>query len=82
MQGGPYYHQFLIPLGMQMPLLMLIPPMRNVQDKEAMDIPGPSMAAVAWQRPASASNPDYILPLKRDTEIDQRGRDHSGQRNK
>uniref|UniRef100_A0A915L043 Uncharacterized protein n=1 Tax=Romanomermis culicivorax TaxID=13658 RepID=A0A915L043_ROMCU len=47
-----------------------------------MDIPRQLMGMQLPQRPPSAANPDYISPLKRDTEIGQPGRDHSGQRHK
>uniref|UniRef100_A0A915JYT4 Uncharacterized protein n=1 Tax=Romanomermis culicivorax TaxID=13658 RepID=A0A915JYT4_ROMCU len=42
MQQGPYYHQFLVPRGVQMPPPTMIPPMRSVQGEERMDIPRPS----------------------------------------
>uniref|UniRef100_A0A915IB79 Ameloblastin n=1 Tax=Romanomermis culicivorax TaxID=13658 RepID=A0A915IB79_ROMCU len=77
---GPYYHQFLVSPGVQMPPLTIIPPIRNMQGEEGMDIPGQSTVMQLPQRPQSAANPDYISPLKRDTEIGQPGRDHSGQR--
>uniref|UniRef100_A0A915KUW4 Uncharacterized protein n=1 Tax=Romanomermis culicivorax TaxID=13658 RepID=A0A915KUW4_ROMCU len=67
---------------MQMPPLTLIPRMRNVQGKEAMDVSRPWMAIAQLQRPASAGNPNYISLLKRDMEIGQPGRDHSGQQSK
>uniref|UniRef100_A0A915JDY7 Uncharacterized protein n=1 Tax=Romanomermis culicivorax TaxID=13658 RepID=A0A915JDY7_ROMCU len=76
---GPYYHQFPDPPGVQMPPPTIIPPIRSVQGEERMDIPGLSMVMQRPQRPPSAANPDYISPLKRDTEIGQPGRDHSGQ---
>uniref|UniRef100_A0A915I3V6 Integrase catalytic domain-containing protein n=1 Tax=Romanomermis culicivorax TaxID=13658 RepID=A0A915I3V6_ROMCU len=82
MQAGPYYHQFLVPPGMQMPPPTLFLPIHNVQGEEAMDIPGPSTAIAPAQRLVSASNPDYISPLKGDMEIGQWGRDHSSQQNK
>uniref|UniRef100_A0A915ILB3 Uncharacterized protein n=1 Tax=Romanomermis culicivorax TaxID=13658 RepID=A0A915ILB3_ROMCU len=44
-----------------------------------MEVPGQSMAPAVPLRPALASNPKYILPLKRDTAIGQPGRNHSGQ---
>uniref|UniRef100_A0A915HG12 Uncharacterized protein n=1 Tax=Romanomermis culicivorax TaxID=13658 RepID=A0A915HG12_ROMCU len=89
--GQPqYYHQFLVPPGLQMPLPTIIPPIRNVQSKERMDIPGTSMGTQLPQRPPSTGNPDYISPLKRETGIGQPGkpvlvsgqpgRDHSGHR--
>uniref|UniRef100_A0A915L4T8 Uncharacterized protein n=1 Tax=Romanomermis culicivorax TaxID=13658 RepID=A0A915L4T8_ROMCU len=37
-----YYHQFLVPSGLQMPPPTIIPPIHNVQGEEQMDIPGPS----------------------------------------
>uniref|UniRef100_A0A915KB08 Uncharacterized protein n=1 Tax=Romanomermis culicivorax TaxID=13658 RepID=A0A915KB08_ROMCU len=77
---GPYYHQFLVPPGVQMPPPMIIRPIRSVQGEEGMDIPGQSTVIQPPQRPPSTGNPDYISPLKRDTEIGQPGRDHSGQR--
>uniref|UniRef100_A0A915IUD3 Uncharacterized protein n=1 Tax=Romanomermis culicivorax TaxID=13658 RepID=A0A915IUD3_ROMCU len=54
--------------------------MHNVQGEEMMDISGPSMGIPPPQRPPSATNPDYISPLKRNMEIGQPGPDHSGQR--
>uniref|UniRef100_A0A915JTI2 Uncharacterized protein n=1 Tax=Romanomermis culicivorax TaxID=13658 RepID=A0A915JTI2_ROMCU len=82
MQQGPYYHQFLVLPGVQMPPQTKIRPMRSVQGEERMDIPGPSMVMQPPQRSPSAANPDYISPLKWDTEIGQPGWDHSGQRHK
>uniref|UniRef100_A0A915JGJ2 Uncharacterized protein n=1 Tax=Romanomermis culicivorax TaxID=13658 RepID=A0A915JGJ2_ROMCU len=79
---GPYYHQFLVPPGLQMLPPTIIPPICNVQGEERMDIPGPLTVMQPPQRPPSTGNPDYILPLKRETEIGQPGRDHSGQRHK
>uniref|UniRef100_A0A915HKG7 Uncharacterized protein n=1 Tax=Romanomermis culicivorax TaxID=13658 RepID=A0A915HKG7_ROMCU len=40
---GPYYHQFLVPPGLQMPPPTISPPIHNVQGEEQMDIRGPSM---------------------------------------
>uniref|UniRef100_A0A915KVB4 Uncharacterized protein n=1 Tax=Romanomermis culicivorax TaxID=13658 RepID=A0A915KVB4_ROMCU len=81
--GQPqYYQQFLVTPGLQMPPPTIIPPMRNVQTDERMDIPGTSMGTQQPQRPPSTGNPDYIWPLKRDIGIGQPGRDHSGQRRK
>uniref|UniRef100_A0A915HFN9 Uncharacterized protein n=1 Tax=Romanomermis culicivorax TaxID=13658 RepID=A0A915HFN9_ROMCU len=80
MQQGPNYHQFPVPPGVQMQPPTMIPPMRCVQGEERMDIPGPSMVMQPPQRPPSAANPNYISPLKQDTEIGQPGRNHSGQR--
>uniref|UniRef100_A0A915LB31 Uncharacterized protein n=1 Tax=Romanomermis culicivorax TaxID=13658 RepID=A0A915LB31_ROMCU len=74
---GPYYHQFLVPPGVQMPPPTMIPP--TMQGEERMDIPGLSMVMQPPQRPPSIANPDYILLLKRDTKIGQPGRDRSGQ---
>uniref|UniRef100_A0A915J5U7 Uncharacterized protein n=1 Tax=Romanomermis culicivorax TaxID=13658 RepID=A0A915J5U7_ROMCU len=82
MHQGPYYHQFLVPQGVHMPPTTMIPPMRSMQGEERMDIPRPSMVMPPPQRPPSAANPDYISPLKWDTEIGQQGWDHSGQRHK
>uniref|UniRef100_A0A915L596 Uncharacterized protein n=1 Tax=Romanomermis culicivorax TaxID=13658 RepID=A0A915L596_ROMCU len=79
-QGDLYYHQFLIQPRTQMPSPTLIPPIWNVQSKEAMEVPGQSMAAAVPQRPASAGNPKYISLLKRDTVMGQPGCNHSGQR--
>uniref|UniRef100_A0A915HNC3 Uncharacterized protein n=1 Tax=Romanomermis culicivorax TaxID=13658 RepID=A0A915HNC3_ROMCU len=45
MQGGPYYHKFVIQWGMQMPPPTWIPPVQNVQGEETMEVPGPSTAA-------------------------------------
>uniref|UniRef100_A0A915IQ20 Uncharacterized protein n=1 Tax=Romanomermis culicivorax TaxID=13658 RepID=A0A915IQ20_ROMCU len=44
-----------------------------------MDIPEPSTPIALPQRPATASNWDYISPLEQDTEIGQLRRDHSSQ---
>uniref|UniRef100_A0A915IRV8 Uncharacterized protein n=1 Tax=Romanomermis culicivorax TaxID=13658 RepID=A0A915IRV8_ROMCU len=82
MQCGPYYHQFLVLLGVQMPPPTMIPPMHSRQGEERMDIPEPFMVMPLPQRPLSATNPNYISPLKRDTEIGQPGRDHSSQQHK
>uniref|UniRef100_A0A915JRT2 Uncharacterized protein n=1 Tax=Romanomermis culicivorax TaxID=13658 RepID=A0A915JRT2_ROMCU len=40
---GLYYHQFLVPPGVQMPPPTIIPPIRNVQGEEQMDIPAQLM---------------------------------------
>uniref|UniRef100_A0A915KK60 Uncharacterized protein n=1 Tax=Romanomermis culicivorax TaxID=13658 RepID=A0A915KK60_ROMCU len=64
---APYYHQFLVPPGFQMPPPTIIRPIRNVQSKERMDIPGISTGTQPPQRPLSTGNPDYISPLKRET---------------
>uniref|UniRef100_A0A915IUF1 Uncharacterized protein n=1 Tax=Romanomermis culicivorax TaxID=13658 RepID=A0A915IUF1_ROMCU len=80
MQQGPYYHQFLVPPGVQMLPQTMIPPMRGLHGEERMDILGLSTVMQPPQRPLSAANPNYISPLKRDTEIGQPGPDHSGQR--
>uniref|UniRef100_A0A915JKT6 Uncharacterized protein n=1 Tax=Romanomermis culicivorax TaxID=13658 RepID=A0A915JKT6_ROMCU len=77
-----YYHQFLVPPGLQMPPPMIIPPIHNVQSEERMDIPGTWTGTQPPQRPPSTGNPDYISPLKRETGIGQPGRDHSGHRQK
>uniref|UniRef100_A0A915L849 Uncharacterized protein n=1 Tax=Romanomermis culicivorax TaxID=13658 RepID=A0A915L849_ROMCU len=50
--GQPqYYHQFLVPPGLQMPPPTIIPPIRNVQSEERMDIPGTSTDTQPPQRP-------------------------------
>uniref|UniRef100_A0A915J030 Uncharacterized protein n=1 Tax=Romanomermis culicivorax TaxID=13658 RepID=A0A915J030_ROMCU len=59
-----------------MPPPTMIPPVRNVQTEERMDIPETSTQPP--QRPPSTENPDYISPLKRDIGIGQPGQDHSG----
>uniref|UniRef100_A0A915KGV4 Uncharacterized protein n=1 Tax=Romanomermis culicivorax TaxID=13658 RepID=A0A915KGV4_ROMCU len=51
-----YYHQFLVPPGLQMPPPTIIPPIRNVQSEEIMDIPGTSMGTQPPQRPPSTKN--------------------------
>uniref|UniRef100_A0A915L302 Uncharacterized protein n=1 Tax=Romanomermis culicivorax TaxID=13658 RepID=A0A915L302_ROMCU len=79
---APYYHQFLVPPGLQMPPPTIIPPIRNVQSEERMDIPGTSTSMQPPQRPPSRGNLDYISPLKRETGIGLPGRDHSGHRQK
>uniref|UniRef100_A0A915IX84 Uncharacterized protein n=1 Tax=Romanomermis culicivorax TaxID=13658 RepID=A0A915IX84_ROMCU len=54
---GPYYHQFLVPQGVQMPPPTMIPPIRRGQGEERMDIPGQSMVMQRPQRPPSTANP-------------------------
>uniref|UniRef100_A0A915HUS0 Complementary sex determiner n=1 Tax=Romanomermis culicivorax TaxID=13658 RepID=A0A915HUS0_ROMCU len=72
--GQPqYYHQFLVPPGLQMPPPTIIPPIRNVQSEERMDIPGTSTGTQPPQRSPSTGNPDYISPLKREPGIGQPG---------
>uniref|UniRef100_A0A915HGP6 Uncharacterized protein n=1 Tax=Romanomermis culicivorax TaxID=13658 RepID=A0A915HGP6_ROMCU len=66
--GQPqYYHQFLVRPGLQMPPPTIIPPIRKAQSEERMDIPRTSMGTQRPQGPPSTGNPDYILPLKRET---------------
>uniref|UniRef100_A0A915J1V7 Uncharacterized protein n=1 Tax=Romanomermis culicivorax TaxID=13658 RepID=A0A915J1V7_ROMCU len=77
-----YYHQFLVPPGLQVPPPTIILPICNVQGEEPMDIPGLSTVVQLLQRPLSTGNPDYIWPLERETGIGQPGRNHSGQRQK
>uniref|UniRef100_A0A915JWI3 Uncharacterized protein n=1 Tax=Romanomermis culicivorax TaxID=13658 RepID=A0A915JWI3_ROMCU len=65
--GQPqYYHQFLVPPGLQMPPLTMIPPIRNIQSEERMEIPRTLTGTQPPQRPPSTGNPEYILPLKRE----------------
>uniref|UniRef100_A0A915HXQ2 Uncharacterized protein n=1 Tax=Romanomermis culicivorax TaxID=13658 RepID=A0A915HXQ2_ROMCU len=68
--GQPqYYHQFLVPPGLQMPPPGMIPPIRNAQGEERMEIPRTSMGTQPPQGPPSTGNPDYISPLKREHSI-------------
>uniref|UniRef100_A0A915I4E9 Uncharacterized protein n=1 Tax=Romanomermis culicivorax TaxID=13658 RepID=A0A915I4E9_ROMCU len=56
--GQPqYYHQFLVPPGLQMPPPTMIPPIRNIQSEERMEIPGTSTGTQPPQRPPSTGNP-------------------------
>uniref|UniRef100_A0A915HF31 Uncharacterized protein n=1 Tax=Romanomermis culicivorax TaxID=13658 RepID=A0A915HF31_ROMCU len=64
-----YYHQFLVPPGLQMQPPTIIPLIRNVQSEERMDIPVTSMGMQLPQRPPSMGNPDYVSPLKREPGI-------------
>uniref|UniRef100_A0A915KYA3 Uncharacterized protein n=1 Tax=Romanomermis culicivorax TaxID=13658 RepID=A0A915KYA3_ROMCU len=49
--GQPqYYHQFLVPPGLQMPPPTIIPPIRNVQSEEIVDILGTSTGTQPPQR--------------------------------
>uniref|UniRef100_A0A915HQ49 Uncharacterized protein n=1 Tax=Romanomermis culicivorax TaxID=13658 RepID=A0A915HQ49_ROMCU len=73
--GQPqYYHQFLVPPGLQMPPPMIIPPIHNLQSEDRMDILRTSTGTQPPQRPPSTGNPDYISPLKRETGIGQPGK--------
>uniref|UniRef100_A0A915I2T6 Uncharacterized protein n=1 Tax=Romanomermis culicivorax TaxID=13658 RepID=A0A915I2T6_ROMCU len=77
-----YYHQFLVPPGLQMPPPTIVPRICNAQGEERMEIPRPSMGTQPPQGLPSMGNPDYISPLKREHGIGQPGRDHSGHRQK
>uniref|UniRef100_A0A915J0Z6 Uncharacterized protein n=1 Tax=Romanomermis culicivorax TaxID=13658 RepID=A0A915J0Z6_ROMCU len=67
----PYYHQFSVLPGLQMPPPTIIPPIPNIQGEEQMDIPGTSTGTQRPQRPPLTGNPDYISPLKRETGIEK-----------
>uniref|UniRef100_A0A915IUS5 Uncharacterized protein n=1 Tax=Romanomermis culicivorax TaxID=13658 RepID=A0A915IUS5_ROMCU len=68
-----YYHQFLVPPGLQMQPPRIIPLIRNVQGKERMDIPRTSTGRQPLQRPPSTGNSEYISPLKREIGMGQPG---------
>uniref|UniRef100_A0A915K084 Uncharacterized protein n=1 Tax=Romanomermis culicivorax TaxID=13658 RepID=A0A915K084_ROMCU len=57
---APYYHQFLVLPGLQMPPPSIIWPVRNAQGKEQMDILGSSTVAQPPQRPPSTESSPLI----------------------